>query len=299
MPNMKCPGLPANWLNGWLAAVGATVLNEDIRLQWTEEPTPVAVLSIENGGLAESVLASWPSRDVLNDLPVAEYWRETGPMGRRVSVDTFASRARHARGHPHCWSLSSTMTDLSVEEDGEVAHSPFDPSGTGPMKWLHHRLVVAHSYVTAPERQVRATLAGQGTRVRRSGLGFDISRLGSLADDSDGWVDPVVEVLAFYGLAVFPVRGVGGDARLGPASRRAAVPRGWIRDAEPGQELRFVWPAWRQPLDQAGIDALFDIWQPRRRASWPLVGVHAGWRSVRYRSRGRTDPTRAFGAERL
>ena len=299
MPNMKCPGLPANWLNGWLAAVGATVLDGGIRLHWTEEPTPVAVLSTESGDPAEALLASWPTRDVLADLPVAEFWRGMGPMRRQVSVDTFSARARQARGHPYCWSLSSTMTDLSVEENGEVAHSPFDPSGTGPMKWLHHRVLVAHSYVAAPGRQVRATLAGQGTRVKRSGLGFDISRLGSLADDTDGWVDPVVEVLAFHGLAMFPVRGVGGDARLGRAARREAVPRGWIRGPEPRKGLRFVWPSWRQPLDQAGIDALFDIWQPHRRAGWPLVGVHAGWQSIPYQRRAKNDPTRAFGAERL
>ena len=299
MPNRKCPGLPASWLNGWLAAVGATVLNTGIRLHWTEQQTPVAVLSTASGDPAEALLASWPDRDALGDLPIAESWRGMEPMRRKVPVETFASRATKARGHPHCWSLSSTMTDLSVEQNGEVAHSPFDPSGTGPMKWLHHRLLVAHSHVTEPGRQVRATLAGQATRVKRSGLGFDITRLGSLADQSQGWVDPVVEVLAFFGLAVFPVRGVGGDARLGPGSRSNAATRGWRRGGGPRKDLRFVWPAWSQPLDQAGIDALFDVWQPWRRTQWSLAGIHAGWQSVRYRSRARADPTRAYGAERL
>lgn len=27
MRSLTCPGLPASWLNGWLAAVGATVLD--------------------------------------------------------------------------------------------------------------------------------------------------------------------------------------------------------------------------------------------------------------------------------
>ncbi len=307
MPNMKCPGLPANWLNGWLAAVGTTILNGGLRLHWTEEPTPIAILSTASGDPAEVLLASWPSHDVINDLPVAEHWRGMQPMGRRVSVDDFVSRTRQARRHPHCWSLSSTMTDLSIEESGEVAHSPFDPPGPGPMKWLHHRLLVAHSHVSAPGPWIRATLAGHGTRVKRSGLGFDISRLGSLADHTDAWIDPVVEVFAFYGLALFPVRGIGSDARLGRASRRAAMPRGWIRGRKSPKEPQFSWPAWHQPLDHAGIDALFDIWidalfdiwQPRVRASWPLFGIHAGWHSVAYRPRAKSDPTRAFGAERL
>ena len=299
MPNKKCPGLPASWLNGWLAAVGATVLNTGIRLHWTEERSPVAVLSTASGDPVEALLASWPDHAGLGDLPIAESWRGMEPMRRQVSVDTFASRVRKARGHPYCWSLSSTMTDLSVEENGEVAHSPFDPPGPGTIKWLHHRLLDSHSHVTERGQQVRATLAGRAIRVKRNGLGFDMTRLGSLADKGGRWVDPVVEVLAFFGLAVFPVRGVGGDARLGPASRRRAVPRGWRWDSGSRNELRFAWPAWRQPLDQAGIDALFDVWQPQRRAKWSLAGIHAGWRSVRYQARSSADPTRAYGAERL
>ena len=27
MTQLTCPGLPADWINGWLAAVGATVLD--------------------------------------------------------------------------------------------------------------------------------------------------------------------------------------------------------------------------------------------------------------------------------
>ena len=35
MARVTCPGLPASWINGWLAAVGATVLDSRIRLHWT------------------------------------------------------------------------------------------------------------------------------------------------------------------------------------------------------------------------------------------------------------------------
>ena len=45
MTQVTCAGLPASWLNGWLAAVGATVLDARIRLRWTTGGTPLAVLS--------------------------------------------------------------------------------------------------------------------------------------------------------------------------------------------------------------------------------------------------------------
>ena len=31
----EAPGLPADWLNGWLAAIGVTVLIPGARLRWT------------------------------------------------------------------------------------------------------------------------------------------------------------------------------------------------------------------------------------------------------------------------
>ena len=49
MTQVPCPGLPADWINGWLAAVGATVLDARIRLHWTTEGTPLAVLSAAEG----------------------------------------------------------------------------------------------------------------------------------------------------------------------------------------------------------------------------------------------------------
>ena len=77
--------------------------------------------------------------------------------------------------------------------------------------------------------------------------------------------------------------------------------RGWRKNPGSQQPRRFHWPAWRQPLDSAGIDALLDAWnpEPEARATWPRVGVHAAWRSVRFEPRGSTDKTRAFGAQRL
>ena len=103
------------------------------------------------------------------------------------------------------------MTDLSVDESGEVAHAPFDPAGPGTIKWLHHRLVKVHGRMwTDSAAQFRESLAGQAERVKDNGLGFDQTRLGSLQDATDPWVDPVIEVFAFFGLALLPVRGTRG-----------------------------------------------------------------------------------------
>ena len=64
MAEVKCPGLPAFWLNAWLAAVGATVLVPRIRLRWTGDRTPVAVLSSEDGDPVELLASSWPDGGV-------------------------------------------------------------------------------------------------------------------------------------------------------------------------------------------------------------------------------------------
>jgi hypothetical protein len=221
-----------------------------------------------------------------------------------VNVETFSARVRAARAHPESWALSSTMTDLHVNADGDVAHAPFDPAGPGPTKWLHDRLVRVHRQVRqsagwpgpSPGRLARS-LQGTAARVPGNGLGFDITRLGSQADQTAKRVEPVVEVLAFFGLALFPVRGTGTDVRLRTAVPSSAIQRGWSREND-RRELRFSWPAWRACLDSAGIDALLDLWRPDR-SNWALLGIHSAWHSLRYRPRAVVDPTRALGSEQL
>ena len=144
MTEMMCPGWRASWVNAWLAAVGATVLDERIRLHWTTDAEPVAVLSSGHADPVAALVESWPDAESLSHLPIAEDWRDAARLQRRVPVETFAARARAARSNEHSWTLSSTMTDLSVDERGEVAHAPFDPAGPGTIKWLHHRLLKVH-----------------------------------------------------------------------------------------------------------------------------------------------------------
>ena len=300
MTGVTCPGLPAFWINGWLAAVGATVLDSRIRLHWTSDTTPLAVLSADEIDPVAAVVASWPDCALLADLPIAYNWKGAGQLPRKVSVDAFVRRAQAVRSHPHSWTLSSTLTDLCVDKNGEVAHAPFDPAGPGTIKWLHHRLTKVHAHVEPTVERIADSLAGRAMRVKDNGLGFDQTRLGSQADDTSIWIDPVVEELAFFGLAILPVRGVGIDSRLSRSDARETQ-RGWMRTTEMGSkhERRFMWLAWSQPLDCAGIDALLDAWKSDRKTEWLRIGVHAGWRSVQFEPRGSADPTRAFGAERL
>lgn len=303
MHEFVCRGLPASWINAWLAAIGVTVLDRRIRLSWTAEDAPVAVLSSLQIDPIEALLKSWPDAAFLADLPIAENWRDAGELKRKVSVDQFVARARKARGHPQAWALSSTMTDLSVDQNGEVAHAPFDPAGPGTTKWLHHRVLRVHQRVgPATRERLCASLAASADRVEDNGLGFDNTRLGSLADKSKPWIDPVVEFLAFFGMAILPMRGRGADRKLNRTVDPDQRQRGWRRTPAArgtNQSRRFVWPAWRQPLDTRGIDALLDVWNPWRQGTWTHLGVHAAWQSVNYQRRGSADNTRAIGAERL
>ena len=146
---------------------------------------------------------------MLKDLPIAENWKGAGQLRRKVSVDAFAARAQAARGHRHSWTLSSTLTDLSVDENGEVAHAPFDPAGPGTIKWLHHRLMKVHEQVEPSVERIGDSFAGRAVRVKDNGLGFDQTRLGSQSDVTSIWIDPVVEALAFFGLPFCPYGAAG------------------------------------------------------------------------------------------
>ena len=298
MAEVICRGLLASWVNAWLAAVGATVLVPSLRLRWTLDGSPRAVLCVEEAEPAMLLADAWPSPAELSDLPLARTWRDTPPIARKVSVQAFAARAQAVRSHPASWTLSSTLTDLDVDEDGQVFHAPFD--APVPLGFtLHDRLVKVSGKVKDPSvERLLESLQGTGTRVQNNGLGFDIARLASRADNTKPWVDPVIETLAFFGLALLPVRGSGTDKGINKSARSSARQRGWQYDG-PTSVPRFHWPAWSPLLDSAAIDALLDIWNWKDRGRWGSLGVHVGWRTVAFRPRNPRNPTRGFGSERL
>lgn len=293
---ITCSGLPAHWLNAWLAAVGATLLDPGIRLHWTKNGE--AVFAADDNPI-DVLVQSWPSEELLNDLPIAENWKTAVRMQRKVSVEVFGQRVQMARKDPYSWTLSSTMTDLCVDKNGEVEHAPFDPAGPGTIKWLHHRLVKLQKYLDELDTKLQESLMGYGARVKDNGLGFDQTRIGSLSDNTDILIDPVIETLAFFGLSMFPVRGNGIDQRLDRGENTGKKQRGWRTISSNRKFRQFHWPAWSDPLDYAGIDALMDAWDPTKMDQWARLGIHAGWRSVPYKKRGLADNTRAFGSIRL
>ena len=302
MSERICPGLSADWLNAWLAALGTTVLDSRIKLAWSEEPLPLAVLSAEGDqDPIDILIASWPDRQRIVGMPLASELdgiEESVPrMERRVSVGTFAHRVRAVRSHSDTWTLSSTMTDLQVDENGDVAHAPLDPPGPGTIKWLHHRLEKVCEHIGEPSDWLPPSLAGKGIRVVDNGLGFDLTRVTTLADHSSKTVDPVIEVLAFFGLAFFPVRGQCVDLRM---SRNQAIrvrQRGFLTQLDE----QFAWPVWRHSIDRWGIDALFDIWHKNGRnyRKNDRLGVFTGWKMLRARPRGSADRTAAYGSVRM
>ena len=83
--------------------------------------------------------------------------------------------------------------------------------------------------------------SGHAVRVNDNGLGFDQTRLGSQSDNTDKWVDPVAEVLAFFGLALLPVRGDGIDRRQGRFFDVRESQRGWLKNTGGPRERRFMW----------------------------------------------------------
>ncbi|MYB19348.1 MAG: hypothetical protein F4Y16_10215 [Holophagales bacterium] len=257
----------------------------------------MAVLAAEGIDPVSALVASWPSEDALRDMPLADEREGVDPLGRSVPVEDFVARVRVTRGDPYSWTLSSTMTDLQLGDGGKVEHAPLDPPVPKGLT-LFSRMLRVHALVQPTAERIADGLSGRAVRVQGNGLGFDLSRLGSLADSTDPQVEPMVELLAFFGLALFPVRGPGVAVNGKRSGRARAVQRGW-KPKRDRNGSHFVWPVWRQLLDSSGIDALLDAWKPEPREAWQSLGVHAAWRTVEFQRRAERDPTRGFGAEPL
>ena len=305
MSSRECPGLPAEWLNAWLAAVGTMVLVPSMRLSWADGASPYAILHASDGSDPIDLLVdAWPTKERIADMPIAARWLGLQPMERTVPLAVFQDRARHGRSHADIWTLSSTVTDLYLsggnpKRPPEVEHSKLDPAGPGPVKWLHHRLGRVTEWVDDPAKWIVASFAGRPRRVNDNGLGFDITRITSLADSSTKRADPVVETLAFFGLKMFPMRGSGTAPGQSTGSWRSHVrQRSWFLDPDSGRR-RMMWPAWSQALQMSGIDALLDIWDPRQRRRWRQFGVHSAWCSTEFEGRGSADTTRGVGSQPL
>ena len=276
----SAPGLQATWLNGWLAAIGITALVDSARLSWTDDPIPSAIVAIPDDDLAEAVYHSLPDEPSLQRLAIAREHHAAAELKRNVTLEAYHSRVDIERANPNP-SLAVTLTDLARPDKNDlVPHSPFDvPVPKGLTLW--QRVLSCRQHITDSD-DVAASLAGNGRRVKLNGLGFDIRRLASRADSSDKHADPVVELLAFHALPLFPIRGDG----------RTATTRGWT--APPSRPRAFQWATWRAELDRWGIDAWLD-----RFYAGVERDVTARFATIPYRPSGSADTTRAYATETL
>ncbi len=283
MGERLCPGLPADWLNAWLAAIGALVLVPELRLRWSDDPVPLAVLTSSHDDPANLIAERWPTDERVANLPIARHLDGHRELTLKPGLEAWDDRTDLARTSPDNWTLSSLFTDLAYDqrarahtvERGQL-HTPMP----GRDNTMHDRIRKLLRPVSATD--IGATLDGISIRRSNYGLGFDLTRITSLGDVSAQMVDPVIEILAFHGLALFPTRGDGNRKRQ----------RGWPRRGE----LR--WHVWDHDLSLHGVDAALDLFAAERRTS-TVAKPKASWESVRYEPRGTNDATRGYGARRV
>jgi hypothetical protein len=280
MDSFHTPGLPANWLNAWLAALGITIVLPEAKLSWTTEPTPSAIF--HHDSVVDSLAENFPTLSDVERLAIARELDDLDEFPRKVPSNAYRQRSQRARRGDT--SLASTVTDLAPSDE-PIAHSPFDPTVPRGLT-IHQRLMACRARIDDdPRIDIANTLAGRARRQPLNGLGFDYTRLvGPTVPGRDNFVDPVIEVLSFIGLQFTPVRGDG----------RRSHTRGW--NTAQSRRGAFTWPSWRPPLDAAAIDGLLDRFWTKRR---PVEGIEAVYGSVAYQQRGSADATRGYGSERL
>lgn len=275
MERFEARRLEASWINGWLAAIGVALLLPEVRLHWSDHPIPRAVFDIPQP-LLPALAQAFPTRDEVAALSSARTLPGIdSELPRKVTPAQFATRSNVARRTGDA-GLSSTVTDLHAVENEGCDHSPFDPPAPKGLT-IWQRLASCRSAVEPTEAVMHTSLTGAGIRVKSNGLGFDHRRLFSASDpNGDKWVDPVIEVLAFCGLTMLPIRGDGVRSYA----------RGWT--GRPTIAGSFRWPIWEVPLNAPAIDALLDQywsggWHPR-----------SAFETVPYHNRGASDVTRAY-----
>jgi hypothetical protein len=282
----EAPGLPADWLNGWLAAIGVTMLIPDARLRWTDDGVPSGVFETDQTvDLAKKVAYALPTPQTLARSVIARTLPGTEhQFSRNVTLAAFRERAGVER-HERDGILAASVSDLSADLKPEnLEHGAFDPPAPrGETLWSRATACAQVLAATDIAEHVRDTFNGSGRREALNGLGFDARRFpAGMHAARDVYADPVVELLAFAALPLFPTRGDGRRVRqrlwTDSSTRRGA----------------FQWIAWRPALDRWGIDALFDL----------LPGDFAGptlakYRVIPYQPAARADTTRAYFAERV
>ena len=268
----ECPGLLAKFPHQWLAAIGATVIADSLRLSWTEDPSPCAILHGTDTPPVKALAKAWPVKNTFERMPIVEYW--SLKRQQEIPVGDYRRMTREFVGRRDSWSLAAAATDLAKgKKRGHAARGPLNPGFQG-LSSPHASLLK----MLDCSKGITAALAGTLPAAEGDGLGLDPMRFTdpSSADGGVATVHPV-EVMAFYALALFPLRGGGIISSRHPSPARQ---RCWTTAS--GRSSVFRWPAWRDPLDRWAVDALLDAWQPGDAQRSSALGVTAAWESVRY-----------------
>ncbi len=278
-------GWPADWVNAWLAAVGVTVLLDDVALSWTDDPLPVAEFHGDVSELPSRLFAALPDDDELGRWAISRRHGDVGIVGefdRNPSIEVFRERAAWAR-RTGDFTLQATVTDLdAAAADGLLAHGRFDPPVPKGITVFERFEACWSRLVQLGPSAVDESLAGRAVRQALNGLGFDFRRLQTpTAPGADPFVDVAVEVFALIGLAFVPGRGDGQRSSF----------RSW--SAPPRGAPAFRWPVWHERLLAAGIDGLLDRFEANP------GGGGRGYRTVAYQAKGTSDTTRGYAATAL
>lgn len=295
---LAAPGWRASWLNGWLAALGAAVL-DDITVRFVDDGAPIPVLSSGpgRGDVLDQLVDAFPSSEDLGHSVLARFVDEH-ELPRNPTMEQWSWRAQRARETGDRM-LGATITDLTENAMDRLEHSPFDATVPKGLT-LFDRVISCRGRVGDDVRfAIEQSMAGLAQRAGTNGLGFDATRIPvPAATNTNKHADVVAECLAFQALTLFPVRGDG---------RQAGVTRLWTGSA--GRTGSFAWPVWDQPLDCAAIDCLLDefssVWagsSAAKRAKdgfWrqmDRLGIFEVYESVPYRPLSTMDSTRGFAS---
>lgn len=288
MSSFEAPGLPADWLNGWLAAIGVTALLGDVKLSWTEGAVPHAVFEVpDSSTFLERLAQAMPSESSLAASTIARKLPGTfSEFARNVTLEAYQERVGIERFRNEGL-LAASVTDLNVRGDPKsLDHGAFDPGAPrGETLWSRALACAQAAGETDRPEMLVKSLAGSATRMKLNGLGFDSRRLPASVQGTSSrgnFVDPLVELLCLSALPLFPTRGNGRQVRQ----------RGWtMHESKRGA---FEWFAWKPSLNYWAIDALLDLpLRSRKPVTIQRYGV------VPYQRAGPSDATRAYFGERL
>ncbi|GIU85190.1 MAG: hypothetical protein KatS3mg008_1965 [Acidimicrobiales bacterium] len=292
MTTVEAPGLPADWFNGWLAAIGVTVMAEGVKLSWSEDPVPHALFHVPEGLRLEERLATRLSdREWIDSDPIARHLDGYPEFPRKVSLETYRARAKLER-EQKTGTLAASVSDTNPDADpADLEHGPLDvPMPRGETLWERAKRC-QESLSRFPDLvgRVRQTLLGEAERLPLAGLGFDAKRTPSgVLEASSPHVDPVVELMCFAALRLFP-------AHTGARGRGGVLGRGWTGSSR--RQGSFIYVTWRIPLDCWGIDAFLDVvWSTRERLTrrFGRFLSPVKFEVVPYKTSGSSDVTSAF-----